>query len=95
MFRTKLMVRLLPCFAISLTACHGAPVQTQVVTLPPPAIPAALLLPTEGPFRPPARATQRDAALVIEDFIESLAACNADKGALATIFKELQHGMAR
>ena len=54
----------------------------------------SLLLPNEGPTRPPAAATQRDAALVIEDFIESLAACNADKQAIADIFKEYHRGMA-
>jgi hypothetical protein len=85
---------LLPFFAISLTACQSAQVQTRLVTLPPPAIPPALLLPIDGPYRPPAWATQRDAAVVIEDFIEALASCNADKDAVAQIFKEYEHGMA-
>jgi hypothetical protein len=69
-------------------------VQTRIVALPPPAIPAALLLPVDGPYRPPARATQRGAALIIEDFIEALASCNADKNAIAQIFKEYDRGVA-
>lgn len=94
MYPRNLMARLLPFCAISLTACHGAQVQTRIVTLPPPAIPQSLLFPTEGPYRPPLGATQKDAALVIEDFIEALASCNADKDAIAAIFKEAEHGLA-
>lgn len=86
--------RLLPFFAISLTACQSAQVQTRIVTLPLPAIPPVLLLPSDGPYRPPVWATQRDAALIIEDFIEALASCNADKDAIARIFKEYEDGMA-
>jgi hypothetical protein len=51
-------------------------------------------LPSDGPYRPPVRATQRDAALIIEGFIEALASCNADKQAIAQIFKEYEDGMA-
>jgi hypothetical protein len=69
-------------------------VQTRIVTLPPPVIPPALLLPSDGPYRPPVGATQRNAALVIEDFIEALTSCNADKDAIAQIFKEYEREMA-
>jgi hypothetical protein len=31
---------------------------------------------------------------VIEDFIEALASCNADKDAIASILKEYQNGVA-
>jgi len=31
---------------------------------------------------------------VIEDFIEALASCNADKDAIARLFREMEHGMA-
>jgi len=48
-------------------------------------LPASLLLPTPGPSRPGPHATQRDAALVLEHFTEALAACNADKAALADL----------
>jgi len=54
----------------------------------------SLLLPNDGPTRPAAAATQKDAALVIEDFVEALAACNADKQAITDILKEYQRGMA-
>jgi hypothetical protein len=95
MHRHKPTAHLLPFFAISLTACQNDQVQTQIITLPPPALPALLLLPTEGPYRPPSNATQRDAALVIEDFTEALGACNADKKAIARIFEEYENGTAR
>ena len=95
MRRYRPTARLLPFFALSLTACQSAQVQTHVQTLPPPALPALLLLPTEGPYRPPVGATQKDAALVIEDFMEALGACNADKKAIARIFEEYENGMAR
>ena len=88
------MARLLPFFAISLTGCQSPQVQTRLVTLPPPVIPSSLLQANDGPHRPPAGATQRDAALVIEDFSEALASCNADKEAIASIFKEYQNGSA-
>lgn len=92
----KLTLLLLPFCAISLTACQSAPqVQTQVTALPPPEIPAVLLLPTSGPHRPGLRATQRDAALVIEDFTEALASCNADKAAIAAIWEEYERGNPR
>lgn len=55
--------------------------------LPGPTVPKVLLMPTPAPVRPPADATQRDAALVIEDFGEALAACNADKEAIAAIVR--------
>ncbi len=84
--------RLLPFFAISLTGCQSPHMQTRVVTLPPPAVPSTLLLASEGPYRPPAGATQRDAALVIEDFLEALASCNADKAAIASILKAYENG---
>jgi len=51
-------------------------------------------LPGDGPYRPGVGATQRDAALVIEDFVEALASCNADKDAIARIFKAYEDGMA-
>lgn len=57
------------------------------MTLPPPVIPASLLLPNEGPTRPGVGATQRDAALVIENFVEALASCSADKDAIKAILK--------
>ena len=85
---------LLPFFAISLTACQSAQVQTRIVTLPPPLLPPALLLPNDGPTRPAAWATQRDAARVIESFIEALASCNADKEAIARIFSEYDRDIA-
>jgi hypothetical protein len=94
MLRYRPTAHLLPFFAISLTACQSAQVQTQLLTLPPPAIPSLLLLPTEGPFRPPAGATQRDAALAIEDFMEALGACNADKKTIARIYEEYENGVA-
>lgn len=85
----------LPFYAISLTGCQSPSVQTKVITLPPPAIPSGLLLPVEGPHRPPADATQKDAALVIVGFMEALAACNADKDAIAKILEEMERGPAR
>lgn len=87
-------VPLLLFFAISLTACQSPQVQTRVMTLPPPAIPPSLLLPSDGPYRPSPGATQRDAAFVIADFIEALASCNADKAAIASIFREYENGAA-
>lgn len=88
------MVRSLPFCAISLTACQNAPSQVQIVTLPLPPLPASLLLPSKGPHRPPTDATQRTAALVIADFAEALAACNADKDALARIFEDYERSAA-
>lgn len=92
--RPKPTVLWLLFFAISLTACQSAPVQTRVLMLPPPGIPAALLLPTDGPTRPPRGATQRDAALVIAQFIVALASCNTDKSAVARIIEENEDGVA-
>lgn len=52
------------------------------------------MLANNGPHRPPAHATQRTAALVIADFAEALAACNADKNALARIFEDYEKSAA-
>ena len=81
----KMMGRLLPFFAISLSACQSPQVQTRLVAVPPPRIPATLLIPTEGPYRPATPATQRDAAYALEVFAAALAACNADKKTIAEI----------
>ena len=75
---------LLYCGA-SLTACQNQAVLPKLVELPPPAVPQRLLERCASPTRPPPGATQRDAALVITDFQEALAACNADKDAIAEI----------
>lgn len=71
--------------AISLTGCQSPRTQTQFVEMSPPPIPAELLLPTPGPYRPGPLATQKDAADVINTFDAALAACNADKAAVAAI----------
>lgn len=71
--------------AISLTGCQSPRIQTRVVEILPPPIPAELLLPTSGPYRPGPTATQKDAADVVNTFEASLAACNADKAAVAAI----------
>ena len=83
-------VRSLPFCAISLTACQSPPAQVEFAPGPALVLPAALLLPNKGPFRPPAGATQRAAALIIEDFVEALEACNTDKAALAKIFQDYE-----
>lgn len=67
--------------------------QTRVVVLPPPPVPSALLLPTPGPFRPGPGATQKDAALAVADLSAALAACNADKDAVARILAEYANGV--
>ena len=89
-----MIARLLQFCAISLTACQRVPPQVQIVTLPLPPLPASLLLANKGPHRPPAPATQRTAALVIANFAEALAACNADKEALARIFEDYETSAA-
>lgn len=82
------------CCAVSLSACHSAQVQTRLVAMPPAAVPQTLLSPTEGPYRPAEGATQRDAALVIEDFIEALSACNADKASIAALLRDYESLLA-
>lgn len=85
--RPNMMALWLLCCASSLSACQTPQVQTQVVEIPPPAVPGALLAATLGPFKPAPGGTQKTAALVIEDFTEALAACNADKAAIAQILR--------
>lgn len=84
--RRLLMMGLLPLFCAGLlTGCSDVRTLLKLQPLPPPQIPGALLLPCEGPSPPGPNATQRDAALVVEDFKETLASCNADKAAIAEI----------
>ncbi len=90
----KMMALSLPFLGASLTACQAPQLQTQLVTLPPPTIPRTLLLPTKGPYRPQPGATQIDAALVIEDFKEALAACNADKESVTQLLRAYADGVA-
>ena len=80
------MAHFLLCCAIPLTGCQSA-IQRQVIPLEAPRIDPALLLPCPEPYRPGPDATQRDAAMVIEDLRESLANCNADKEAIRRILK--------
>lgn len=81
------MTRLLPLFCVlSLTACQHqkpAPLKAEPRKV---TVPYSVLVPTDGPVRPHAGATQKDAALVIEGFREALNACNADKATLLDIF---------
>lgn len=70
---------------IFLTGCGKTLTQTQLVQSHPITIPPELFEPQLEPYKPPLGATQKDAALVIEDFRESLSMCNADKQTLAKI----------
>lgn len=83
--RPTRMVLWLPFCAISLTGCQSPRTQTEIVQMSPPPVSAELLLPTSGPYRPGPLATQKDAADVINTFDAALAACNADKAAVAAI----------
>lgn len=87
--RLRLMTGLLLlCFAVSLTACQSTPrLLTKVETSPPPVVPGYLLLPCPLPYRPPGTALQSDVAVLIEDFKEVVANCNADKAAIAAILE--------
>ena len=58
------------------------------IPVPRPTIPAELLTPNEIAMRPGPTATQRDAALVIADLLESIKACNADKEALSGLLSQ-------
>lgn len=71
---------------MSLTACQHRMPTPQKAELRKVTVPYSVLIPTDGPLRPNAGATQKDAALVVEGFREALAACNADKATLLDIF---------
>lgn len=75
------------CCAVLLTSCAETKVARQIERLPPPAIDPSILLPCLEPTAPGPAATQRDAALVITDLREALAACNADKAALGRMLR--------
>lgn len=81
----KMMALSLLFSAVGLTACQSPRVQYELVTLPSVPVPRQLVLPTSEPSRPPLAATQRNVALLLEDFRESLNSCNADKAAIAAI----------
>lgn len=81
----KMRLSLLFC-VLSLTACQHRSPEPRKAELKTVTVPYSVLLPTEGPTRPHAGATQKDAALVIEGFREALNSCNADKATLLNVF---------
>lgn len=81
---TRTALSLLSC-AACLTACQHTPAAVQLTPMPPPAIDPVLLLPTPGPTRPADGAQQDAVARVLIDYGKALAACNADKAAIAAL----------
>lgn len=70
-----------------LTGCDQTRKQIEFTPAPKITLPAELFEPEAEPFRPPLGATQKDVALLLEDFRESLARCNADKETIAQILQ--------